>query len=54
MMRDFKKSAKEKAKSDPAYRDGLLVEAAEAIDRGEHDVADILLSEYQDACTELE
>ncbi len=49
LTRDFKETVKQRAQSDPAFRIGLLTEAAECILNDEVDVAKILLRDYVNA-----
>lgn len=49
LTRDFKDTIKERAQSDPAFRVGLLTEAAECILNDEVDVAKTLLRDYVNA-----
>jgi DNA-binding phage protein len=49
LTRDFKKTIKERAQSDPAFRAGLLTEAAECLLNDEVDVAKTLLRDYVNA-----
>jgi len=49
LTRDFKETVKQRAQSDPAFRIGLLTEAAECILNDEVDVAKLLLRDYVNA-----
>lgn len=49
LTRDFKETIKERARTDPAFRVGLLTEAAECILNDEVDVAKTLLRDYVNA-----
>lgn len=54
LARDFRETVKERADRDPEFRNGLLMEALEAIVRGELDVAKILLRDYINATVGFE
>jgi len=54
LTRAFRESVKERTDRDPEFRKGLLMEAAEAIVRGELDVAKILLRDYINATVGFE
>ena len=49
LTRDFRKTVKNRAERDKAFRDALLTEALEAIVGGELDVAKALLRDYINA-----
>ncbi len=49
LTRDFKESIKERAQSDPAFRVGLLTEAAKCLLNNEVAVAKTLLRDYVNA-----
>ncbi|MHA1566831.1 MAG: helix-turn-helix domain-containing transcriptional regulator [Alphaproteobacteria bacterium] len=49
LTRDFKETIKERAQNDPAFRVGLLTEAAECILNDEANVAKTLLRDYVNA-----
>jgi len=49
LTRDFKETVKERADRDPEFRNGLLEKASEAIEKGETDVAKIILHDYTNA-----
>ncbi|MFT4585321.1 MAG: DNA-binding phage protein [Gammaproteobacteria bacterium] len=49
LTRDFKDTIAERAKNDPEFRAGLLVEAAECLINNELDVAKSLLRDYVNA-----
>jgi hypothetical protein len=49
LTRDFRETVKNRAERDGEFRDGLLVEALEAVVRGELEVAKILLRDYINA-----
>lgn len=49
LTRDFKEAIKERARTDPAFRVGLLTEAAECILNDEVGVAKTLLRDYVNA-----
>lgn len=49
LTRDFKETVKERAQSDPAFRVGLLTEAAECLLNDEVAVAKTLLRDYVNA-----
>ena len=49
LTRDFKETVKQRAQSDPAFRIGLLTEAAECILNDEVDIAKTLLRDYVNA-----
>ena len=54
LTRDFRETVKARADRDPEFRNGLLVEAADAIVRGELDVAKVLLRDYINATVGFE
>lgn len=49
LTRDFKETVKERAQNDPAFRIGLLTEAAECMLNNEVNVAKTLLRDYVNA-----
>lgn len=49
LTRDFKQTVMERVQNDPAFRIGLLTEAAECLLNGEVDVAKTLLRDYVNA-----
>ena len=49
LTRNFKETIKQRAEKDPAFRVGLLTEAAECILNGEVDTAKVLLRDYVNA-----
>ena len=49
LTRDFKETVKERAQNDPAFRVGLLTEAAECMLNNEVNVAKTLLRDYVNA-----
>ncbi|MBC8242641.1 MAG: transcriptional regulator [Alphaproteobacteria bacterium] len=49
LTRDFKETVKDRAQKDPAFRVGLLTEAAECILNDEVDVTKTLLRDYVNA-----
>jgi len=54
LTRDFRETVKDRADRDPAFRNGLLTEALEAVVRGELEVATILLLDYINATVGFE